>query len=104
VYSPPKNARQIIEAVSAVCELRYGDYDHVAWTSSPGTEQFRPLPGSNPTVGEQGELTALPSVRIEFSVPDDDEILKQVVTEAIVPNHPWESPVIVVARESEVLV
>lgn len=89
-----KNISRIISAVNKVTPLQYGKYDCVCWSSSPGVEQSRPLAGSNPTAGKEGELTSEPSVRLEFSVPKDEKLLQRVIDEAIVPNHPREEPVI----------
>lgn len=91
---PEENIAKIISAVNEIIPLQYGKYDCVCWSSLPGEEQFRPLAGSNPTAGKEGELTSEPSVRLEFSVPKDGKLLQRVIDEAIVPNHPREEPVI----------
>ncbi|HBE71359.1 MAG TPA: hypothetical protein DDW52_24700 [Planctomycetaceae bacterium] len=103
VHSPPEAANELIQAVTKLCDLRYGEYDSVAWISSTGEEQFRPLLNASPAQGQTGKLSKLPSVAIEFSIPNDTDLLERVVIEAILPNHPWERPVIRVSTESEVL-
>ena len=44
------------------------------------------------------------SVKVEFSIPRDKDLLEKVITEGIVPNHPWEEPVIIVTTAQEVRV
>lgn len=66
----------------------FGNYDSVCWWSEPkmetGTEQFRP---------ENGTLQQEPSVRMEFSIPDDDQAYADF-SQKIKELHPWEQPVI----------
>ena len=94
-FAPPEAVRELAKCVSALIPAR-DDYDHVAWWSAEGTEQFRPLPGSNPTRGDVGEITRAPSVRIEFTLPKDDALLEKLITDGIQKHHPWEKPVILV--------
>ncbi len=98
---PENNIAKIIAAVNKVTPLRYGRYDCVCWSSSPGEEQSRPLSGSNSTSGNEGEMTFEPSIKLEFSVPRDEKLLQRVIDEAIVPNHPWEEPVILFFQATE---
>lgn len=101
LYCPPECAEPIIAAVLKVVSLRYGNYDCVAWTSSAGVEQFRPLSGAKPAVGDIHQVTRGDSVKIEFSVPRDEQTLQQVVVQGIFPVHPWDEPVILISEELE---
>ena len=64
------------------------EYDGVCWWSQPkmeaGTEQFRP---------KGGDLQQEPSVRMEFSVPDEDKTIEAFLKQ-LKSAHPWDSPVI----------
>lgn len=96
VFVPPAHVQHMVDAICAVDDLRIAGYEHVLWTSAPGTEQFRPLPGATPTEGEVGELTRAPSVRVEFCIARDPERLQRVIERGIRPSHPWEVPAIFV--------
>ncbi len=75
-----------------------GKYREVFWWSSPGTEQFRPTEGSNPTSGSLSELSRLDSIELQFVVPRNTELLNQVIDDGIRSAHPWEEPVIIVDK------
>ena len=59
--------------------------------SSEGIGRFRPLKGSNPTIGEIGKLEEVEEERIETICPIGK--LKEVIEE-IKKVHPYEEPVI----------
>lgn len=101
LFCPPESAEQIIASVLNIVHLTYGNYDCVAWTSSKGIEQFRPLMGAQPTRGNLHQITKGDSVKVEFSVPRDKHTLRQVIEDGIFPVHPWEEPVILVSEEWE---
>ena len=96
VYLPPDHLEQILEAVERETSLGFGHYENVAWWSAPGVEQFRPLATATPALGEVGRVERAPSIRLEFALPRDRALVERVITRAIVPNHPWEEPVILV--------
>jgi hypothetical protein len=102
VYVPPEHCDPLLSAIRRVCELQYGKYADVAWISAElGTERFRPEEGSIPTEGKHGVLFAGKSVRVEFSVPRDEDMLRTVLG-ALKEVHPWEAPVILVSTEYEI--
>ncbi|MBI4437726.1 hypothetical protein HY631_02135 [Candidatus Uhrbacteria bacterium] len=94
-FVPPESVEGVLRAVKVVDPLRYGDYAEVSWRSAPGTERFLTEEGAHPTLGAVGRLTDGPSVRIEFSVPRQHDLLEAVVT-ALLRAHPWEEPVVLV--------
>jgi len=96
VFVPPGQLRALQEGILAVDPLRFGDYDHGMWTSAPGEEQFRPLAGAAPAAGRIGELSRLPSVRLEFVLPRDPALLERVLEQGVRAHHPWEAPAIFV--------
>ena len=93
---PPEGLEGVIEGVTSVANLAVGHYDRVLWWSTPGIEQYLPLPGAAPRSADIGELRRDPTVRLEFSIPRDEAMLNLVVDEGIRPAHPFEEPVIVV--------
>ena len=96
VWVPPEHAQRVLDGICAIDELRIGDYDRVAWIAAAGTEQFRPLAGAKPALGEVGELERGDSVRIEFCIARDAERLQRVIDLGIRPHHPWQVPAIFV--------
>ncbi|MCD5325321.1 MULTISPECIES: hypothetical protein [Pontibacillus] len=97
----PEHLENVIEGVLAIDELKYGNYKNVAWHSNDGVEQFVPSEDAVPTEGEAGERTKVTSVRLEFSIPRDEDLLKRIIEEGIYPNHPWDEPVVQVTEEQE---
>jgi hypothetical protein len=95
-FVPPEHVDHVLEAVAQVAPLSYGRYDRSAWWSAVGTEQFRPLPGAKPTFGEVGTIERVPTVRVEFAIPRDADLLAQVLDRGLIPNHPWQEPAIFV--------
>ena len=96
VWVPPEHAQRVLDGICAIDELRIGDYDRVAWIAAAGTEQFRPLAGAKPALGEVGALERGDSVRIEFCIARDAERLQRVIDLGIRPHHPWQVPAIFV--------
>ncbi|MCA0970521.1 hypothetical protein LCM20_07985 [Halobacillus litoralis] len=96
-----ENLEKVKEGVLSINALQVGNYKNVMWQSQPGVEQFVPAEGSVPTEGEAGERTYVPSIRLEFSIPRDEDLLKRVIEEGIYPNHPWDEPVVQVSEELE---
>ena len=96
-FVPPEALESVLEAIEREAEpLRFGSYEGWAWWSAPGIEQFRPLGGADPTVGKVGEIERVPSVRLEFALPREPEVLERVLERGLIPAHPWEEPVVFV--------
>ena len=66
----------------------YGFYDCCCW-QSPGTSQFRPLPGSQPSGGKHGEVFSEETWKVEMLCAS--HCLKQAI-EALKKAHPYEVP------------
>src|SRR5580765_103371 len=64
VNVPSEAAEKVLCSITDSVPLEYGKYDHVAFRSAIGVEQFRPLQGSR--AGEQAVLSAVPTIRITF--------------------------------------
>jgi len=73
---------------------RIGDYDSCAWQTL-GAGQFRPLPGSDPFLGERGQLERVSEYKVEM-VCEDGCVLAAV--NALKQAHPYEEPAYEVFR------
>jgi hypothetical protein len=103
-FVPLERLECLLEGITRIVPLHYGKfYDRVAWWSSVGMEQFRPLQGSNPASGKEGELERGGSIRVEFSIPRDTYLLDQLLANGLLPHHPWEKPVVYVDEALAVL-
>ena len=88
-FVPPTHLEVVLDAVCAQTSLTYGPYDRSAWWFEAGTEQFRPLPGSNPTIGVAGQTQRVPTVRLEFAIRREQVLLDSVLG-ALIAAHPWQ--------------
>jgi hypothetical protein len=88
---PAEDTAKVLRSITDRYPLQYGDYEHVAFRSAAGVEQFRPLKGSR--AGEQVELSEVPTTRVTFAIPQSTDVLRKVVA-AIREAHPYEEPVI----------
>lgn len=91
---------KIIAAVLAVDQLQYGKrYDQVMFESAIGIEKYRTLDEANPTEGERGKRSEVPSIELSFTLPRGGGVnatrLRNVL-DAIVRVHPWEEPEIII--------
>lgn len=93
-FVPPDRLDGLLEGVARVVPLVYGHYDRAAWWSAEGVEQFRPLPGARPTVGRENETSRVASIRVEFAIPRDPALLERLLSQGLVPNHPFEEPAV----------
>lgn len=96
VFVPPDHLEALKAGICSVDPLDVGTYDHVMWSVPGGNEQFRPVSGANPTVGEIGELSVVDTVRLEICIPRDPQRLKELIEKGIFPHHPWEVPAVFV--------
>lgn len=101
IFVPTEEAETFIKKIEDAIPSFLGHYDRVCWWSAPGTEQARALEGANPVSGKIGQTIKHPSTRVEFSLPKDRALLNRILTETIIPAHPWEEPVILL-HESEI--
>ena len=79
VFVPPAQLEELLASITRVLPPNNGKYSEVFWWSAPGTEQFRPLEGSNPASGSVGELSRKDSIELKFLLPGNEELLNQVV-------------------------
>ena len=93
VQVPQADVRKLIDAVLAVVDLKYGDYDSVSFRTAIGTQQFRSL-GSGRN-SETSGVVDVPCVELSFFLAEDEagaiEVLKTIYAW-----HPYEEPVVFV--------
>lgn len=87
-FVPESHLEAVKDALFAAGAGRIGDYDRCAWQVK-GQGQFRPLPGSKPYLGEQGEVEVVDEYRVELLCPDE---CLQVAVAALRASHPYETP------------
>ncbi|SCZ36752.1 MULTISPECIES: YqfO family protein [unclassified Pseudomonas] len=87
-FVPASHLDVVKNAVFAAGGGRIGDYDHCAWQVL-GLGQFRPLDGSQPFIGEAGQVEQVEEWKVELVVAD--ELIRGVV-EALKQSHPYETP------------
>ena len=87
-FVPASHLDVVKSAVFAAGGGRIGDYDHCAWQVL-GLGQFRPLDGSQPFIGEAGQVEQVEEWKVELVVAD--ELIRGVV-KALKQSHPYETP------------
>lgn len=87
-FVPASHVEVVKAAVFAAGGGRIGDYDHCAWQTL-GQGQFRPLDGSQPFLGQVGQVVVVEEWKVELVVAD--ERVRQVVA-ALKQSHPYETP------------
>ncbi|MGN8275186.1 NGG1p interacting factor NIF3 [Pseudomonas sp. SMV71] len=87
-FVPPSHVDVVKSAVFAAGGGRIGDYDRCAWQVL-GLGQFRPLDGSQPFIGEVGQVEQVEEWKVELVVADE---LIEGVVKALKQSHPYETP------------
>ena len=87
-YVPESHLEVVKDAVFAAGAGRIGDYDCCCWQVA-GQGQFRPLAGSSPFIGKEGEIEQLAEYRVEMVC--EPARASQVVA-ALKNAHPYEEP------------
>lgn len=89
VFFVPESHKETVKtAIFEAGAGRYDGYDCCSWESQ-GMGQFRPLSGSQPFIGEQGQIEQVAEFRVETVCPESK--IKQIL-EALVLAHPYETP------------
>jgi hypothetical protein len=96
-FVPASHVEVVKAAVFAAGGGRIGDYDHCAWQTL-GQGQFRPLDGSQPFLGQAGQVEVVEEWKVELVVADD--LIAQAVA-ALKQSHPYETPAYEVWRLAE---
>jgi hypothetical protein len=90
VFVPKTHAEAIRTVLAEAGAGKMGDYEACSF-SVKGTGRFRPLKGSNPTIGTVGQLEEVDEERIETVCYEHD--IETVLT-AVRAAHPYEEPAI----------
>lgn len=86
VFIPEQHLDVVKQAMFAAGGGRIGDYDQCCWQVL-GQGQFRPLPGSQPFLGQQDSLEQVAEYKVEMVCEDQ---LIQSVLSAMKTAHPYE--------------
>ena len=87
-YVPESHLEIVKNAMFEKGAGRVGLYDHCAWQTL-GTGQFRPLPGSHPTIGTQNRTEKVEEYLVEMVC--EEQHLKDVLA-VFMKTHPYETP------------
>ena len=87
-YVPEEALDAVKAAVFAAGAGRIGNYDRWCWEVS-GQGQFRPLAGSDPFLGRQGEVEQVAEYRVELVC---EAAVVRAAVEAMKQAHPYEEP------------
>ncbi len=97
-FVPESHVETVKQAVFAAGAGRIGDYDACCWQTL-GQGQFRPLPGSQPFIGQTHRIECVPEYKVEM-VCSGSHI--KAALAALRTAHPYEEPAIDVwALESD---
>ncbi len=88
IYVPESHLEAVKAAAFAAGAGRIGDYDSCCWQVA-GQGQFRPLQGSQPYLGQQGEVECVAEYRVEM-VCSDERV--KAALQAMIDAHPYEEP------------
>lgn len=98
-YVPDTHLEEVKRAVFASGAGRLGRYDSCCWQSQ-GEGQFRPLEGSQPYLGQAGQIERVSEWKVELVVAD--ESIHDAV-KALKQAHPYETPAFDVWRLSDMV-
>jgi hypothetical protein len=93
-FVPRMYAEEVKLAIFDAGGGRYQKYDFCAWQTE-GTGQFRPLPESDPFIGQPGQVELVQELRIEVLLGDE---MVLAVVRALLNAHPYEEPAYEVYR------
>ncbi len=87
-FVPGLYKEQVKTALFSQGAGQYEGYDCCSWESL-GQGQFRPLEGSQPFIGQQGDIETVSEYRVEMicSKPHIKNVLQ-----ALIKHHPYETP------------
>jgi len=87
-YVPESALEQVKAAVFTAGAGRIGNYDQCCWQVA-GQGQFRPLAGSHPAIGRQGEVAGVAEYRVEMVC---EAACVAAAVAAMKAAHPYEEP------------
>jgi structural hemagglutinin/hemolysin toxin protein RtxA len=87
-YVPLEEAEKVKEKMFQAGAGKLGNYDKCSFESK-GIGQFRPLPGSSPFIGSEGQVEQVEELKVEMICKK--ECLGEVI-KALKESHPYETP------------
>ena len=87
-YVPESHLEAVKEAVFATGAGRIGNYDSCCWQVA-GDGQFRPLEGSQPSIGVHDQVERVREYRVELVC--DEQTIRPAIA-ALYRVHPYEEP------------
>ncbi|MEH6651256.1 MAG: NGG1p interacting factor NIF3 [Motiliproteus sp.] len=87
-YVPKSHVQSTTQALFAAGAGQIGDYSECCWITE-GVGQFRPASAANPFIGQLGELTHEPEMKVELILRRS---LKADVIATLKRSHPYETP------------
>ncbi len=90
IFIPESHLERLMQTLCAEDAGHIGRYD-CCLSYSPVTGCFRPLEGTSPYIGVQGEICRTPEIKVEVTCPT--ERVDSVIA-AVRRVHPYEEPVI----------
>lgn len=87
-YVPASHLEHVKQAMFRAGAGQYNEYDQCAWQTL-GQGQFKPLPGSQPFIGQTNQLTQCPEYKVEM-ICFEDRIKASIA--AFLEAHPYEQP------------
>ena len=94
VYVPKSHKEQVKMAIFKAGAGQYQGYDSCSWECL-GQGQFRPLPGSEPFIGDINKIEVVPEYKIETLCHEDK---LPAVINALKNSHPYETPAYTVTQ------
>lgn len=88
VFIPKDSVENVKQALFDAGAGRIGNYDSCCWQTD-GIGQFRPLEGSNPSLGMINSLEVVQEAKVELVC--ENRLIKQVI-QALIESHPYEEP------------
>lgn len=87
-FVPEEHAEAVKAAIFATGAGKIGDYDSCCWQTA-GQGQFRPLAGSQPYIGQQGEVEKVREYKVELVCAQEH---MAAALAALREAHPYEEP------------
>jgi len=97
-FVPVNDVNKVADALYAAGAGAIGNYSHCGFQSD-GTGTFKPLKGSNPTIGKHGKVESVNEIKLETVVPSAKVA---AVIAALRQSHPYETPAFDVFRHHDV--
>lgn len=90
IFVPPSHLEVVAEALAQADAGHIGQYDRCL-SFSPVTSRWRPLAGTHPYLGAQGQVSQEEELKVEVTCPTHRAAATVAAVKAV---HPYEEPVI----------